>query len=194
MGWCRLGWAGAAELSWETRGEKMWGMGDTNARSIPFLSLCGVFSLSAFMVFKQWNCEFILWAWGTNTGWGSAGTRFFFAGRLRKVLDKPIISILIYCVYINILYILIYTLLIILALPRFSVLFCLFVLLSPKVTFNENGLQFWFPLCIYRREFWLNVLYFFTATYFIDCFGLCHLLCIQKSSELRKTWDFRIGI
>lgn len=76
----------------------------------------------------------------------------FFADRLRKVLEKCIIYILMYCIYYCVVYILIYTLLAILSLPRFSVLLCLFVL-SPKVTFNENGLQFWFLRYAYRREF-----------------------------------------
>lgn len=74
----------------------------------------------------------------------------FFAGRLRKVLDKHIVYILIYCIFYSIVYIAIYTLLAVLSLLRFSVLF---VLLSSKVKFNENGLQFWFLLCVYRREF-----------------------------------------
>lgn len=66
----------------------------------------------------------------------------FFAGRLRKVLDKHMIYILMHCIYYYIIsmYSNIYSFDNII----FTTIFCsvLFVLLSPKVPFNENGLQF----------------------------------------------------
>lgn len=83
-----------------SRGEKMPGMGDRNVRSIPFHgSLCGVISLSAFLVCKQWKCEFILWGWSINTGEDQLAPVLFFAGRLRKVLDKHKLCILMHCIY-----------------------------------------------------------------------------------------------
>lgn len=169
-----------------SRGEKMPGMGDTNVRSVPFHgSLCGVISLSAFLVCKQWKCEFILWGWSINTGEDLLAPDLFFAGRLRKVLDKHKLYILMHCIYYIIYNVVVYTLYLVsiysniysfgnIVLTTIFCSGCLSFFLQ-KLHLKKMGCGFDFYF-VYRGEssdsmFSVPFLFFFTALYFKDCFG-----------------------